>query len=146
MVAAGYIAGMKTTAKGDVGLGLVMADLLKRGFPVALPLGEGLRYDLIVDKDDELLRVQCKASTSKAGALVVKCRSTSSWAGKTRATHKYTAKDIDLLAAVDLTTSEVYYIPASQLGDGLSELKLRLTPPKNGQVKGIRWAKDYSEP
>lgn len=138
-----YSEGMKTTEKGDLGKGLVLADLLRRGFQVALPLAEDSRYDLILDKDGTLLRVQCKAVSPKKGTLIVKCRSTSSWGSKTRSAHKYTKDDIDLLAAVDLSSGMVYYVNAEELGSGRNVLTLRLTPPENGQMKGIRWASEY---
>ena len=124
----------------------MLADLLQRGLQVALPLAGDCRYDLILDKGGTLLRVQCKTSASKQGVLHVKCRSTSSWGSKTHNTHRYTAGDIDLLAAVDLVTKRVYYIPATELGEGRCGMNLRLEAPMNGQATGIRWAKDYLEP
>ena len=136
---------MHTTTKGDLGVGLVLADLLRRGLQIALPLGENQRYDLIVDLGSCLHRVQCKAVTPKSGALTVKTRSTSSWSGKTQGSYKYTAADIEVLAVVDLASEGVYYLPASLLGNGKSELKLRLEPTKNGQIKGIRMASAYAD-
>jgi len=136
---------MKSTEKGDLGTGLVLADLLNKRFGVALPVGEDKKYDLIVDVGGSLLRVQCKATVPKNGVLRVKCRSTSSWSGKTRQTHKYTAKDIEVLAVVNLLDNTVYYIPATELGEGKSEMALRLTPPRNGQSSGIRMASTYAK-
>jgi len=136
---------MKTTDKGDLGVGMVLADLLRKGFKIALPVGENQRYDLIVDTGEALHRVQCKASTPKKGSLPVKTSATSSWNGRTRGTHEYTAADIEVLAAADLTTGTVYYIPANALGDGRREMNLRLEPARNKQTKGIRWASDYLE-
>ena len=46
-----------TKIKGDLGQAMVMADALRRGYKVAMPLGEDWRYDLIVLKNGQLLRI-----------------------------------------------------------------------------------------
>lgn len=133
---------MKTTELGDLGKGKILADLLSRGVKVAIPISEDLRYDLVIDRDGKLERMQCKATVSDGQVLAVKCRSTSSWAGKTRNTHKYTASDVDWIAVYDQTTESVYYVPSSELGKGRTELRLRLVPGR--QTKNVRWAQDYT--
>ena len=50
---------------------------------------------------------------------------------------------VDWVATYDITTENCYYVPSIELGDGRSEIKLRLVPAKNGQKKGIRMASDY---
>jgi hypothetical protein len=59
---------------------------------------------------------------------------------------RYTAKMIDWLAVYDRTTDRCYYLPASELGAGRDELRLRITPARNFQKIGIRHADDYLEP
>lgn len=137
---------MKTTHKGDLGTILVIEDLLQRGLQVALPFSSDCKYDLILDKEGALFRVQVKASTPKKGVLTVKCQSSSSWGAKTHNIHKYTSADIDLLAAVDLNSKKVYYIPATVLGVGVGRMALRLEPTGNNQVSGINWASSYTDP
>lgn len=51
-----------TKNKGDIALTKVIADLTERGYSVSLPVSEHLRYDLIVDVNSRLLRVQVKYS------------------------------------------------------------------------------------
>ncbi len=46
--------------KGDLAEMLVAADLVRRGYKVALPFGEDWDYDLIVERDGRLERVQVK--------------------------------------------------------------------------------------
>ena len=62
---------MDTCAKGDVALGQVVADLLKRGFNVFLPVStHACKYDLVAGYKDEtgadvLLRIQVKYNGSR---------------------------------------------------------------------------------
>lgn len=47
----------------------VQAYLTELGYNVSIPLGEDCRYDLILDIDNLLLRVQIKTCTEKAMEL-----------------------------------------------------------------------------
>lgn len=128
----------ETKEKGDIGEAMVMADVLRRGYKVAIPVGEDWRYDLIVLRNGKLERVQCKYTKSDLRIVSVKCRSTNNWS-----THKYTSEDLDWIATYDDTTKRVYYIPSSMLSSGRSEIKLRLSPPRNKQQRGINLATDF---
>ena len=65
--------------------------------------------------------------------------------GRIRATKHYTAITIDWLAIYDAVTGCCYYVPAEELGSGMSEMRLRLAPARNGQLRRIRMARDYLE-
>jgi hypothetical protein len=132
-------------AKGDIAEMAVAADLLRRGYKVAFPFGEDWDYDLIVCREGRLERVQVKHARSDGRVLSVRCRSQSLTNGRVRATKHYTAATIDWLAVYDATSGRIYYVPADQLGDGRSELLLRLAPARNGQVRGIRRAQLYAD-
>lgn len=130
----------ETKTKGDLGQAMIMAEAMKRGYKVAIPVGEDWRYDLIVLRQGKLERVQCKYTESDGQYINVRCRSSNNWQ-----TLKYTADEIDWLAVYDKTTDQCYFVPASELGDGKSELHLRVQPPKNGQVKKVRLAEGYKD-
>ena len=70
--------------------------------------------------------------------------------GQVRATKHYTAATIDWLAVYDATTDRCYYIPAVELGDGISMMHLRLVPTRNnqsaGHPEGGRLPRDLMEP
>ena len=117
-----------------------MAEALRRGYKVALPVGEDWRYDLIVLRQNKLERVQCKYTESNGQYVEVRCRSTNNWN-----VLKYTKEDVDWVVAYDKTTDRCYFIPSSMLGTGRSTIWLRLLPPKNGQKKDILWAKDFTD-
>lgn len=129
--------------KGDLAELMVAADLRRRGYPIAIPFGEDSDYDLVVDRDGKLERVQVKYSTSDGEVIRVRCRSHSLTHGRVRATKRYTAATIDWLAIYDPVSDRIFYIPAADLGDGRVMLHLRLTPTRNGQRAGIRWCEDY---
>ena len=121
------------------------ADLLRRGYKVALPYGEDWDYDLILCRGDGLERVQVKHARSDGRVVPVRCRSFSLTNGKVRDTKKYTAATIDWLAVYDASTAACFYVPASELGEGRALLSLRLVPTLSGRRQGIRWADDYRE-
>jgi predicted AAA+ superfamily ATPase len=47
-------------AKGDLAEAMVFADLMRRGYKVALPYGEDWDYDFVVCRDGTLERLQVK--------------------------------------------------------------------------------------
>ena len=126
--------------KGDIGEAMVMAEVLRRGYKVAMPVGEDWRYDMIVLRGDVLERVQCKYTESKNKVVEVRCRSSNNWS-----VLKYTAKDFDWLAVYDLDTNKCYFLPATMLGKGRCTISLRVIPTKNKQNKRVLWAKDFEE-
>jgi PD-(D/E)XK nuclease superfamily protein len=130
-------------SKGDLAEVMVAADLLRRGYKIALPFGEDWDYDLIVCRNGSLERVQVKYAWSTEDVVVVRPRSHSLTNGRVRQTKRYTEEMIDWLAAWDRRLNRCFYIPARELGDGMNMLHLRLSPARNGQVRGIRRADDY---
>jgi hypothetical protein len=128
--------------KGDLAELRVAADLLRRGHRIAIPYGEDWDYDLIVCREGRLERVQVKHTRSDGNVVHVRCRSHSLTNGRVRATKHYTAEMVDWIAVWDATTDRCFYVPSRDF-DGRSQLQLRLTPCRNGQRQGIRWASDY---
>jgi hypothetical protein len=124
---------------------MIAADLRRRGYKIAIPYGEDWDFDLIVCRHERLERVQCKHTRSDGEVIIVKCGSHSLTNGRVRVTKHYTAATIDWLAVWDATTERCYYVPAAELGSGMSELSLRLAPTRNHQRRGIHHAEQYIE-
>src|SRR2546430_291368 len=99
--------------KGDLAEMLVAADLVRRGYKVALPYGEDWDYDLIVERGDRLERVQVKYTESNGAVICVRARTHSLTNGRVIAVKRYTAALIDWLAVHDRTSDRCYYIHAS---------------------------------
>jgi PD-(D/E)XK nuclease superfamily protein len=96
-----------------------------------------------VCRDEKLERVQVKYTCSDGIVILVRSRSASLTNGKVKAYKYYTADTIDWLAVYDVTTDCCYYLPASELGTGMSMLSLRLRGTRNNQRIGVRSARDY---
>ena len=128
-----------TKTKGDIGQVKVMGDLLVKGYKVAIPLGEDWRYDLIVDRNNKLLRIQCKYVESKNGVIKVRCETHDG-----RSYYKYKQEDLDYIAVYDKITDSCYYVSCKYLGQGRGSISLRTKDPKNGQKKYILRAKDFT--
>lgn len=129
---------MHTKQKGDIGELVAAQEFLRQGWHVAFPYGENMKYDLIVEKEGIFKRVQVKSVYPRNGVLHVNCRSSNNWS-----VTSYTSNDIDLLAAVDLQSNKVYFIPSNKINKALFDL--RLEPAKNGQKKNINFVGGYLE-
>jgi prevent-host-death family protein len=105
-------------------------------------MSEHSRCDLIFGVDDRLYRVQCKSARLLDEVLQI--NPISSWhtpGGYVR--NRYTAKEIDLVAAHSHELDRNYLIPFDLVEHQKSGTQLRLSPPKNGQRAGIHYAAEY---
>jgi len=134
-----------TKARGDQAELAVATDLIRRGYSVSFPYGEDTDYDLVLDRGDRLERIQVKYGESAGVRLEVRCHSHSLTGGRVIRTKRYTAATIDWLAVYDGSTDRSFYIRATELGNGMSTITLRLKPAANNQRRGIRFAVDYEQ-
>lgn len=119
----------------------VLTDLAGKGFIVSVPYGHNHRYDLIVDINGSLKRIQIKYTKSNGETIHVRCRSLCAAA---KYNYKYTSKDIDYIAVYDETINKCFYIKSALLGNGRNSISLRIIESKSGQKKKSLWAKDFS--
>ena len=56
---------VNTKAKGSIGLGMAIAYFTRMGFTVSIPLNDSQDYDLVVEVDGCLKRVQVKTTDQK---------------------------------------------------------------------------------
>ena len=132
-----------TKQRGDQAELAVASDLVGRGYRVLIPFGEDCDYDLAIERSGRIERVQVKFVREHNSVLRVPGGSLSLTNGKVRRVKRYTAATIDWLAAYEPASKRCFYIPAAELGDGCSEISLRLGPTANNQKKGVRMAADY---
>ncbi len=121
---------------------IILAELVKRGHNVLVPFGTNHRYDLVVELGDEFVRVQCKTSRLRNGAVCFK--TASSRANTLRAFTRSYDGEADLFLVYCPETERVYAVTVDEAAS--SEGKLRVAPAANGQAKGIRWAADHELP
>lgn len=114
---------------------------LSRGYQVSQPLVSDSRYDFIVDIKGQLLRIQVKTGTIKEdGAYIEFATSTSHTNTSGTINKSYSADEIDYFATI--CNGECLVIKVTECG--VRAQRLRLQPTKNGQVIGIKFAKDYT--
>jgi hypothetical protein len=129
----------ETKRKGMVAELAIMAEAAKRGYRILVPFGEDCPYDIVVERNGKLERVQCKYTESKGQFVEVRCQCTNNWV-----TTRYTPTDVDWIAIYDHSTGASYFVPSELLTpNGRAIMHLRLTPPANNQVRGIRWASEF---
>ncbi len=105
------------------------------------PLCEGRRYDLIVDLEPTLLRVQCKLAR-RTGVLAIGLQ-TSRCTPRGYVRTSYSPAEIDAIGACSPALGKCYLLPISAISARRS-LYLRLEPTGNHQAEGITWARDMN--
>jgi len=115
--------------------------VIQLGLTVLRPLSEGRRYDLVIDLEPELLRVQCKLARRRAGVLSVGLR-TNRYTPRGYVWTSYTAAEVDAIAAYSPELHRGFLVPIGE-ASGRRGIHLRLDPTRNNQAQGIKWARDY---
>lgn len=112
---------------------------MELGYNVLTPYGDCERYDFVVDVKGKLLKIQSKTAKLEedGSAFSFSGRSCNRKEGKI-VHHLYTSDEIDYF--ITYLNDKAYLIPVDECG---AEKRLRLLPTKNGQTRGISWAKDY---
>ena len=130
---------MNSKQKGNITELETMLAFLKLGYNVLTPYGDCERYDFVVDVNGKFLRMQSKTSSSndEGASFQFSCRSSNRSNGKI-VHHHYTSDEIDYF--VTTFQNKTYVIPVDECG---ADKRLRLLPAKNGQTRGITWAKEY---
>ena len=118
--------------------------LYELGCAVSIPFGNSEKYDLIIDINNHLYKIQCKHSSEYCddyGNLdYIKFKATwQSHNAKSWAQFKYEENEVDFFATY--YDGECYLIPREECSN---EKRLRIKPPKNGQIKGVSFLKDYA--
>lgn len=124
---------------GNLSESIVLSSYLREGFTVSLPYGSGASYDLVVDAGSRLLKIQVKTAWINKGCIQYKSQRRQPGSGLTR--RPYRNGEVDYFVAFCPVNGNLYAVPAENHG---VEGRLRLNPVKNGQMKLIRWAVDFT--
>ena len=109
------------------------------GYEVSIPWGENCRYDMIVDVEGYLLKIQCKTCRDEKPGETITFSVASTHKNRARVEREpYTEKDIDFFAT--FYENHCYLIPIQETGSG--QKVLRLVPPQNNQ-KNVNMLNDY---
>lgn len=126
---------LTTQQKGITTEMFVAARLLQLGYNVSQPLCQDSKYDLIVDVNNKLLRLQVKTARPLSEKIIVfNCRSTTK-NSQTNKSRYYQEDEIDYFATY--WDNKVFIIPPNECS---SEKRLHLLPvERNNQT----YAYDY---
>jgi hypothetical protein len=129
---------LNPTQIGDISEIIVRARFIQKGYTVLVPQNNGLRYDIVVEKDGIFQRVQIKTGRLMDNeAIYFRASSVDSL---TKADIHYHGH-IELFAIYCPHNHQVYVMPVEHATS--SVCTLRLVPTRNNQKNGIRWAADY---
>lgn len=122
--------------KGDKTEAIILAELIKKGYNVSIPFGENQRYDLIIDMNGVLERIQCKTGRVENGYVRF---NTSSSTHNKRTNYK---NQIEAFIVYCFELDKLYYIPIDKAT--VSDMRLRFIKPKHhGGMNTINWASEY---
>jgi hypothetical protein len=133
--------GLTPSQKGAVAEAAITTAAIELGLTVLRPLCEGRRYDIVIDCEPQLLRVQCKLARLRRGVLMVPLQ-TNRCTPDGYVSTSYDLTEIDAVAAYDPASRHCFLIPISEAA-GRRVIHLRLDPTRNNQAEGIQWACDY---
>lgn len=118
---------------------IAIGELAKYGIDVLLPMSDNLPFDFVIFHNNKFFKCQVKTTDTKTeNDSLCFSLTTNNW--NTKEVHKYTTDEVDVLICCDLDT--IYLFNMSEL-EGKSTVTLRTSAPKNGQLKGINFTKDY---
>lgn len=124
---------------GEITEQQVALEFLKQGILISKPLVQSSRYDFIADINNHLYKIQVKTGTFKEDSYLEFATSTSHTNTQGTLNLSYSANDVDFFAT--MYENQCYLIPFKLCGKRAQ--RIRFVPTKNGQTKGILFAKDF---
>lgn len=129
----------ETLIRGDINELQCILDFQKRGYYCSIPFSGSCRYDVVVDINNHLYRIQCKSSSyhEEDGTLRMSAtRQTTNTITTTR--YKYSKEEIDYFYTSWKEYS--FLIPVEEVS---TNKYLRVKKPKNGIQESMSLASDY---
>jgi hypothetical protein len=121
--------------KGALAEAAFAADAIELGLNVLRPLCERCRYDLVVDLEPLLLRVQCKLAQRLGGVLAVRLK-TSRFTPRGYVSTGYSRAEVDAVGIYSPELKQSYLVPIDEIS-GRRALHLRIEPTLNNQHAGV---------
>lgn len=135
---------LKNTAKkGEITECMILARLVQLGYECLIPWGHDYRYDIAIDDDGKLIRIQCKTAryTERRGCIEFNTAITYARVGGKPHIRKGYKGEADYFGVYSPDLGKIYLIHVEETPNGIATLRVYAT--KNNQQKGVRWAKDY---
>ena len=133
---------MDTKLKADIAESAVATEFLKKGFSVLKPIGDRLPYDLAIDINGKLIRIQVKSAWFYRGAYKVDARVTKT--NRRRMVRKYyDEKDFDF-AIIYIQDLNIFYImPQAVFSSYKSEISLVETIKRQRKPKSAEYRENW---
>lgn len=103
--------------------------LLEQGYNVSVPILSSSRYDLIVDINNKLYRIQIKTSNKTSAGFAFNCKSSHAKATGTNVIKPYTKEEIDFYMTI--YQNEFFLIPVEDCGSSSKRLSLDIKAKNN---------------
>lgn len=132
---------LSPSQKGAVAEAGVAALAAQLGLTVLRPLCEGRRYDLVLDLEPQLMRVQCKLARVLDNVLVV-CLQSNRCTPRGYVSRAYSTAEIDAVCVYAARLHRCFLLPVGEVSDRRA-IHLRIEPTKNNQARRIKWASEY---
>ena len=115
---------------GRIGLSMAINYFTLQGYTVSLPINDTQWYDLIVEKDDKFMTVQCKATATETSEIDFRCTGGT----KGRIYDHIFNHPIDIIFCVNKEL-KAWVIPVKDLKESKvgNTIRLRTEPTKNNQ-------------
>ena len=129
-----------TRIKGEITEMKCQLFCLEQGYVISKPILDTARYDLLLDYNGKIYRIQIKTSrwmSDEHEGIVFNCKSQHSVAGGNKIM-KYTPDEIDFFMTE--FENEFYLVPCKE---AKVEMRLRFKPTKNHQDDKATFAKDF---
>ena len=131
---------MNSKRLGNITEMQAMLGFMQLGYNVLTPYGDCERYDFVADVNGKFIKIQVKSSKLSEDETKFSFSTTSThYVDGKCVHHSYSKEDIDYFATI--YDNQVYLIPVEDCSS--RSQSLRLISTKNGQTRGIKWAKDY---
>lgn len=133
---------MNNKSKGQISEARALYEFQKYGIPVCIPWGDNERYDLIAEFDNKFNRIQVKTCNEEQNGSII-CYARSSTNHTTNKNLIDYQEQVDYFVFVNHTYDLIAIVPIEEIGES-KQIRLRVEPTKNNQIKGTRFFKDYS--
>lgn len=133
---------INTKSKGQLSEARVLYEFQKYHIPISLPWGDNERYDMIAEFDGKLNRIQIKTSNEEHDGSIC-CYTRSSTNHTTNKKMSTYIDEVDYFVFVNQTRDWLAIVPIEEIGER-KQIRLRVEPPKNGQVQNIHYFQDFS--
>jgi len=114
---------MSTKQVGGGSEAVVLAELVNRGYSVAIPFGDNDPYDLLVDAGIELYRVQVKTGWLERGRVRFKTGSKTTRDGEPTI-EDYAEGEVDAFAVRCEELGTLYWVPFAEVGSKSTYLRV----------------------